>query len=353
VKKQSRRKKISASLRLRAFALKFTFKMTSEKLQPGVSIAIVTWNSAKEIAECLGPLQVLPENWEVWVADNNSADETVNIVRRNFPFVKIIANRENLGFAEACNQIAAQTDGEFLLFLNPDSRASKNELEKALNEIAGNKEIGVLGVKLLDEKGVLQKSCFKFPTVFNSLIEKSGFYRLLSENKREEYLLGDFFDHKSSREVDWFYGAFMLARRAAFEKAGGLPEDYFLFAEDLDFCYLVKRAGSKVWFFAGAAIVHKGNQSAGQMPSAWRVKRTVLSKYAFCFNRFGWLKTRLIQALDLIGNLLEAAIVKIRRPDSHFTAESKIYRALIKKALTMSRDEIFRLLRKRPEAENH
>jgi GT2 family glycosyltransferase len=339
-------------LRLRAFALKFILKMTSEKSQPGVSIAIVTWNSAKEIAECLEPLQELPENWEVWVADNASTDDTVKIVRNDFPSVKVIANFDNRGFAEACNQIVNATSREFVLFLNPDSVASKDGLEKALAEIAGNKEIGVLGVKLLDEKGVLQKSCYKFPTVSNSLIEKSGFYRLLSENKKRDYLLGDFFDHQASREVDWLYGAFMLARREAVEKTGGVPEDYFLFAEDLDFCYLIKRAGYKIRFFAGAEIVHKGNQSAGQLPSVWRIERTVLSKYAFCFNRFGWFKARLIQLIDLFGNLTETAIVKIRRPDSDFIAEAKIYRAFIKKALTMSKAEIFRLLRNRPESDS-
>lgn len=206
-------------------------------------------------------------------------------------------------------------------------------------------------MKLSDEHGVLQKSCYKFPTVFNSFVEKLGFYRILSETQRAEYLLGDFFDHQSSREVDWLYGAFMLARRAACEKVGGIPEDYFLFAEDLDFCYRIKQAGYKVWFYAEAEIVHKGNQSAGQLPSDWRIERTLLSKYAFCFIQFGWLKTRLIQLIDLFGNLTESVIAKLRRPDSTFLAEAKIYRKFIKKALRMSKAEIFKLLRTRPSSQ--
>jgi N-acetylglucosaminyl-diphospho-decaprenol L-rhamnosyltransferase len=329
--------------------VKILHQMMREKLKPGVSIAIVTWNNGKEIAECLEPLQTLPENWEVWVADNASADDTVRIICHNFPRVKIIANQENRGFAEACNQIVAGSESEFVLFLNPDSIASPSELEKALAEIAGNEEIGVLGVRLLDEKGILQKSFYKFPTVLNSFVEKSGLYRLLSENQKQEYLLGDFFDHQNSREVNWLYGAFMLARRAVVEKVGGVPEDYFLFAEDLDFCFLVKQAGFKIRFFAGAKIVHKGNQSAGQLPSQWRIERTVLSKYAFCFNRFGAPRTRLIQSIDLLGNLLESTIVKIRRPDADFIAEAKIYRAFIKKALRMNKAETLQLLNKRPE----
>jgi len=313
-----------------------------------VAIAIVTWNSAKEIAECLAPLQTLPENWEVWVADNASTDETVELIRNQFPKVKLIANQENRGFAEGCNLIARQTASEFILFLNPDSIAGKKDLEKSLAEISEKPEVGILGVKLSDENGALQKSCYKFPTVFNSFVEKLGLYRLLSESQRGEYLLGDFFDHQASREVDWLYGAFMLVRRAAFEKVGGIPEDYFLFAEDLDFCFRVKQAGCKVWFCAEAEIVHKGNQSAGQLPPAWRIERTVLSNYAFCFIHFGWLKTRSIQLLDLIGNFMETAIAKVRKPDSAFIKESKIYRTFIKKALKMSKSEIFGLLHRRP-----
>ncbi len=315
-----------------------------------ISIAIVTWNNAREIAECLAPLCSLPENWEVRVADNASTDATVEIIRSDFPRVKTIANRENLGFAGACNQIVEQTDGEFVLFLNPDSIVSSDELEKALKEIQRDEQIGVLGVRLTDETGVLQKSCHRFPNVSNSLVEKLGLYRLLSQTQKTDMLLGDYFDHETSREVDWLYGAFMLARRTALEKTGGVPEDYFLFAEDLDFCWLVKRAGYKVWFYAGSSVIHKGNQSAGQLPSAWRVERTVLSKYAFCFNRFGWYKTRLIQLIDLTGNLIETSIAKLRRKDSPFLHEAKIYRTFIRKALKMSQTEIFRLINTRPEA---
>ena len=314
-----------------------------------VSIAIVTWNNAREIAECLAPLASLPESWEVWVADNASADRTVEIIGNDFPRVRVIANVENLGFAKACNQIVANTGGEYVLFLNPDSIASKDALEKALHDIERDEQIGVLGVRLSDETGDLQKSAYRFPNVFNSFIEKLGLYRLLSNDRKREILLGDYFDHQSSREVDWLYGAFMLSRRSAIEKAGGIPEDYFLFAEDLDFCYLVKKAGYKIWFSAECEIIHKGNQSAGQLPSIWRVERTVLSKYAFCFNRFGWFRTRLIQLIDISGNIIETTIIKLRRSGSPFLKEAKIYRAFIKKALKMSKTEVFQLINRRPE----
>jgi len=323
--------------------------MPVENLQKSCTIAIVTWNSAREIADCLAPLAALPETWQVWVADNASADDTISIIKEKFPFVKVIANNDNRGFAEACNQIADSTSSDFVLYLNPDSIAAPVELEKALNEIVADPEIGVLGVKIIDAAGNLQKTCYKYPTLFNSFVEKLGVHRFFSANQKREFMLGDFFDHLTSRETDWFYGAFMLSRREAIEKVGGIPEDYFLFAEDLDFCYRVRQAGYKIWFYSDAEIVHKGNQSAGQLPSEWRVERTLLSKYAFCFIHFGWLRTRLIQLIDLSANYIEAAIVSMRRPELLFESGVKIYRKFNKKALKMSRAEIFTLLRKRPE----
>lgn len=318
-----------------------------EKTQPTVTIAIVTWNSEKDIADCLQPLQELSPNWGIWIADNNSADSTVELIKEKFPRVNVIANKENLGFAEACNQIAAQSESDYLLFLNPDAVATKENLEKALNEITKQPKIGVLGVKMTFEDGEVQSTCNRFPTVFSSIIDNLGLYRFISASKREE-LLGDFFDYKNSREVEWVYGGFMLSPRKVFEEIGGMPEDYFLFAEDMDYCYQIKQAGYQIWFYADAQIIHKGNRSAGQLPSHWRIERTVLSNYAFCFKNFGWLKTRLIQLIELTGNLIDYLNIKFRTSNTNFLAESTIYRKYILKSLKISRAETFKILHERP-----
>lgn len=318
-----------------------------EKTQPTVTIAIVTWNSEKDIADCLQPLQELPSNWGIWIADNNSADSTVKLVKEKFPGVNVIANKENLGFAEACNQIAAQSESDYILFLNPDAVAAKEELEKSLDEIVKNPKIGVLGVKMTFEDGEVQSTCNIFPTLSSSIIDNLGLYRFISDSKKEK-LLGDFFDYNNSSEVEWVYGGFMLSPRSAFEKIGGMPEDYFLFAEDMDYCYQINQAGYQIWFYADAQIIHKGNRSAGQLPSHWRIERTLLSNYAFCFKNFGNLKTRLIQLVELKGNLLEYLNVKFRTTNANLLNESKIYRKFIVKSLKISRAETFRILHQRP-----
>src|SRR5688500_8286035 len=106
--------------------------MTKKK---SLTISIVTWNSENEIADCLKSLEAAPADWEIWVADNLSADNTVKVIRENFPRVKIIENRENLGFAAGNNQIFKRTDSDFVLLLNPDTVASVETIESAIEEI--------------------------------------------------------------------------------------------------------------------------------------------------------------------------------------------------------------------------
>src|SRR5687767_6657826 len=116
--------------------------MTEKK---SLTISIVTWNSENEIADCLKALEAAPADWEVWVADNFSADNTVKIIRENFPLVKIIENKENLGFAAGNNQIFGQTKTDYVLLLNPDTIVSVEAIEAAIEEIEKHLEVGVLG----------------------------------------------------------------------------------------------------------------------------------------------------------------------------------------------------------------
>jgi GT2 family glycosyltransferase len=304
---------------------------TMVKKMPTVAVSIVTWNSAAEIGDCLRSLEELPANWEVWAVDNNSADTTVEFIGNEFPWVKLIANLDNKGFAEANNQVIDRTATDYVLLLNPDTQATVEGLEKALDIIEENSRIGLLGVKLCNDDGSLQTTCFHFPTVWKNFVDALGLHRIYSRERLAEIFASDFFAHDRFRRVDWVKGAFMLVRRAAIEKAGAVPEDYFMFAEDLDFCWQVAHSGFEIWFSPEASVIHKSNKSAGQLPSNWRVERTTLSKYLFCFKNFGALKTRFIQLTDLVGinyNIFRRSLKDSQSPEI--------------KAWQMSRREIFK-----------
>ncbi len=314
---------------------------------PTVSISIVTWNSAEEIRDCLSALADLPDNWEVWVVDNNSGDTTVEIVRTEFPFVKLIANTDNRGFAEANNQAIKQSNSDYILLLNPDTQATAEGLIKSLEIIEENPQIGILGVKLCNDDGSLQTTCFHYPTVWKNFIDSFGLYRLFSKEKTVEMFAGEFFDHDETRKVEWVKGAFMLVRSEAIAKAGAVPEDYFMFAEDLDFCWQIAQSGYEIWFSPAVSIKHKSNKSAGQLPSTWRVERTTLSKYLFCLKNFGWVKGRLIQLTDLIG--VNYKILRRRLQDSKSIEikEWKMARKEIFKSIYTSRRRIAAKLKER------
>jgi GT2 family glycosyltransferase len=320
---------------------------TIVKKMPTVAVSIVTWNSSADIRDCLGAFPDLPENWQVWVVDNNSSDNTVEVVKNEFPFVKLIANPDNKGFAEANNQVINQTATDYVLLLNPDTQAAAEGLEKALEIIEENPKVGILGVRLSNDDGSLQTTCFHFPTFGKNLIDALGLERLYKREKIVEMFAGEYFAHDTARAVDWVKGAFMLVRREAIEKAGAVPEDYFMFAEDLDFCWQIAQKGYEIRYSPEVSVLHKSNKSAGQLPSAWRVERTTLSKYLFAMKNFGFLTARLIQLTDLAG--INYKILRRRLKDSASAdiQEWKMFRREILRSILMSRRQIETKLKSR------
>jgi len=317
------------------------------KQNPTVAISIVTWNSAAEIGDCLRSMESLPPNWEVWVVDNNSSDNTVEYIRNKFPFVKLIVNSDNKGFAEANNQVVYATQTDYVLFLNPDTQATAEALEKSLEIIEANSKIGVLGVKLCNDDGSLQTTCFHYPTLWKNIVDGIGLQRLYAKEKIVEMFAGEYFAHDVSRKVDWVKGAFMLTRREAINQAGAIPEDYFMFAEDLDFCWQIAHSGYEIRFSPEVSILHKSNKSAGQLPSNWRVERTTLSKYLFCLKNFGTFKGRLIQLTDLIGVNYKIFRRSLREPDAQDIKEWKMFRREIFRSIFLSRKRIQTILHQR------
>lgn len=316
--------------------------MTEKK---SLAISIVTWNSENEISDCLKSLEAAPADWEIWVADNFSADNTVKIIRENFPRVKIIENKENLGFAAGNNQIFRQTETDFVLLLNPDTVVSEEAIKAAMEEIEKQPKVGVLGIQAVGDDSKIQETCFNFPAFFPNLVNSIGLYRFFSDEWKEKNLSNEFFHHRSERKSDWIMGAFMLVRREVIEKVGGLPEDYFMFTEEMDWCYRIRQADFEILFSPKAAFVHKFNKSAGQKASDWRIEKTVLGKYLFCRKYYGNIKTRLIQLTDLAG--LTFNIWRFSQSQKAENLERKIYRKMVWKSLFLNKTGLKQILQKR------
>lgn len=304
-----------------------------------VAISVVTWNSAGEISECLRSFKDLPANWQVWVVDNNSSDETTEIIKRDFPKVNLIANKDNVGFAAANNQVITATDTDYVLLLNPDTVSEPKELFKLLERIDKDTKIGVIGSKLQDEEGNVQVICEHFPYPWLNFINAMGLYRLFSSEWRRDNLLGEFFDYESETKVEWFVGACMLVRREAIEKAGPIPEDYFMFAEAMHWCYLMWKNNYEVWYTGNAKVVHKMNRSGQQLPKMWRIEKSNLCKYVFCYSQFGWAKTKFIELTDFMSLTLGIWRLMFVKPEPYESQTWKMGRKVIWQALKMGPKE--------------
>ncbi len=269
-----------------------------------LTIVIVTWNSRDDIIRCLRSLGSFPPEWRVWVFDNASRDGTADFVRNEFPEATVTACNENVGFARANNEVIARTTSEYVLLLNPDTTVSREAIEAALGELRSRPDVGILTVRLCNPDGSLQPSCFRFHTPWMNLVQFSGICRLFPRRWRAQHLLAGCWGHNEARQVDWTLGAFMLVPRQAIEKVGPLPEEYFLFTEDMEWCYRMRRAGYSVWFTPAASVTHYGNRSAGRLSSAWRAKYTHRGKYRFVRRHFGSVAMRLVQWTDVVGYTL-------------------------------------------------
>ncbi|MCA8956284.1 MAG: glycosyltransferase family 2 protein [Planctomycetes bacterium] len=223
-----------------------------------VSVVVVTWNSAAEIEGCLR--SVLAQRGalrqEVLVVDNASGDGTAALVREHFPEVTLIANDDNRGFAAGNNQAFARARGRYVLCLNPDTVVVDRAIERCVEYADQHPRIGVLGCQVWRDEQRIQRTCFAFPGPWSLLQIALGMHRLAPRSR----LLGSaelgFWDRRSARDVDVVTGMFMLVRREALAAVGPMDEDYFVYAEEADWCFRMWRAGWVCSFWPGARIVH-------------------------------------------------------------------------------------------------
>ncbi len=241
---------------------------------PLLSVVIVSWNVRDDLRECLQSLlgtgdlgsgtgKQLSEI-EVIVVDNASMDGTAETVRREFPQVKLIVNDENLGYTKANNIGIRQSRGKYILLLNPDTVVKPNALQALIECAEAHPDAGIIGAKLLNPDGSIQRSARSFPDIGAGLFRNTFLGRLFPNNPFvRRYLLTDF-SYDEVREVDWVSGAAMLVRRELFERIGLLDERFWAYCEDVDLCWRAWQAGFKVLFCPNAVIVHKIGRSSDQ-----------------------------------------------------------------------------------------
>lgn len=232
-----------------------------------VSIIIVNYNTKDVLCDCLESIyeQTQDVRFEAIVVDNASTDGSVNMIKDCFSEVILIENAENRGFAAANNQGIEIAKGRYLLLLNSDTVVLNNAIKKTVEFADSHKEAGILGCRVLNPDRTLQPTCFMFPSLLNVVLLTSYLNNLFPRNRFFGRERMTWWDRTDDSEVDVVTGCFMLVRREAIEQVGFLDEQFFMYGEEVDWCYRFKRNNWKILFTPVAEIIHLGGCSSRQM----------------------------------------------------------------------------------------
>ncbi len=229
-----------------------------------LSIVIVNYNVKYFLEQCLHSVEkaMTSIESEVFVVDNNSVDGSNEMVRSKFPWVKLIANNENVGFSCANNQAIKIAAGEYILLLNPDTVVEHDTLIKCVNFMDRQKDAGGLGIKMVDGKGkFLPESKRGLPTPDVAFYKIFGLSYLFPKSKLFGKYHLSYLDNDKIHEVEILSGAFMMLRKETLDKIGLLDETFFMYGEDIDLSYRIIKAGYKNYYFPEARIIHYKGES--------------------------------------------------------------------------------------------
>jgi GT2 family glycosyltransferase len=232
-----------------------------------VSIIVVNYNTRDLLEECLTAVfcNAPACGFEVLVVDNHSQDGSRTLLDERFPQCTVIENRRNRGFARAANQAYRMSRGEYCLVMNPDLRVLPGSIQRLWEFIESHPDVGIVFPKLYNPDGSLQHSCRTFHTIGSIVMRRTLLGKLFPNSRILRQHLMTNWDHNTVREIDWALGGCMMVRREAVEDPQLFDERFFLYFEEVDLCYRMKKTPWKVVYNPGAAMIHHHlRESAGK-----------------------------------------------------------------------------------------
>jgi N-acetylglucosaminyl-diphospho-decaprenol L-rhamnosyltransferase len=288
-------------------------RASAEPAKFKLAVVIVHYNTSDDLARCLESLTAYPPaaRHRVAVVDNASRDEGLAAVHQRFPDCQWIFNAENTGYARGCNRGMAAVTADYYLILNPDIVVQPGALDRLLEFADAHPRAGLVGPQLLNEDGSLQDSCRRFYTLRTLLLRRTVLGRIFPNSRTvQRHLMRDF-DHRSSRPVDWVLGGCVLARRSALDRCGAMDERFFLYFEDVDWCYRMWQAGFEVQYTPDARFVHRHRRASarGRFGRSWWLHLGSLISFYEKWGMFVWLLKKwrdpllaqLLWLLDMLG----------------------------------------------------
>ncbi len=285
-----------------------------------VSFIIVNYNSGKYLRDCLSSIvRNCCVDKEIWVVDNASTDNSIELINDYLDWINLIENNKNLGFSAANNIALKNINTEYCLFLNPDTLISSGSVERLLEFILDKDRAAIVAPRLVNFDLSLQESYGHFPSI---IIEIA---RLLSLNKLRRRLR-KFFYHtlpEAPIEVDWVFGACFLGRTSALKEIGGFNESFFMYSEDLELCYRLRMQNWQIWYHPYSIVQHFSSISAdSEWSSIEKYYHKYKGYYNFLYSAYPKIKVKIL-SLIMIADLIK----------KYFLGEG-IKREFFKKALS-------------------
>jgi N-acetylglucosaminyl-diphospho-decaprenol L-rhamnosyltransferase len=277
---------------------------------PRLAVVIVSWNVRELLADCLRSLFADVERANlyahVWVVDNASADGTPEMVAEAFPSVHLIASQENLGFAAGNNRALRKIADlqspipEYIWLLNPDTEVQPGATAALLSALEARPEVGMVGAKLLYPDGSLQHSAFRFPGLMQLIFEFFSLPARLYDAPFNGRYPRCLYDREAPFPVDHPLGAAMMVRSDVFAQVGLMDEEYWMYCEEIDWCWRIRKAGWEILCAPAAQVVHHSGQSTAQVPTSSFVNLWI-SRARLYARHHGPLTRRLARALVRAG----------------------------------------------------
>ena len=234
-----------------------------------LSIIIVSWNTKKLLDDCLESIYKFTSGlkFEVLVVDNGSEDGSGDMVKKKFPKTKLILNKKNLGFSKANNQGIKKAKGQYIFLLNSDTYLVENSFKKLLTNIKSRSKLGVIAPQLLNENQTIQQSAGYFPHLPQVFFWMSFLDDLPIGMLFKPYHIDHDSFYKNGQQIDWVTAAALMIPKKVIDEVGLLDPQIFMYGEEIEWCYRIKKAGYKIYFSPITNIIHIGRGSHQKIPT--------------------------------------------------------------------------------------
>jgi N-acetylglucosaminyl-diphospho-decaprenol L-rhamnosyltransferase len=277
-------------------------------------IIIISWNVTALLDACLRSIYtqgVGPYSYEVVVVDNASSDTSAMMIRTQYPQAQLITNNTNLGFTKSNNLALAGCEARYALLLNPDTRVTEGAIQSMLDYMEAHPKVGMVGPRLVYGDGKPQSSRRRFPSLGMALAESTPWEWHFPQNRLvRAYHLEDRPEDQVQR-VDWVTGACMLVRREVWDQVGVFDEHFFMYSEELDWCWRICKAGWIIVYLPTVTVIHYGGASSGLGAAAWSVHFNTSKVYYF-YKYHGWVQTTVLRILVLLMYVCELVIESLK-----------------------------------------